>query len=58
MVAFHGAHVGAYLGNGVWMDSDFRHNGVGIMHRNRRRGGWFFGPVKILRWKDNSWQLP
>ena len=56
VIAFHGVHVAAYVVNGVWMDSDFRHDGVGLMHRNGRRGGWFFGPVKILRWKDTSWQ--
>jgi hypothetical protein len=40
------------------MDSDFRHNGVGLMHRNRLPGGWFFGEVRVVRWKDTSWQLP
>ena len=56
VAAFHGVHVGAYVGNGIWMDSDFRHNGVGVMHRRNKRGGWFFGEVKILRWKDTVWQ--
>ena len=37
VIAFHGVHVGAYVGNGIWMDSDFRHNGVGLMHRSHRR---------------------
>ena len=52
VAAFHGVHVAAFVGNGTWMDSDFRHDGVGIMRPNRRRGGWFYGEVKILRWKN------
>jgi hypothetical protein len=51
IVAFHGVHVGVFVGNGIWMDSDFKHGGVGIMQPNKRRGGWFWGEVKILRWK-------
>jgi hypothetical protein len=54
VAAFHGVHVAAYIGNGLWMDSDYRHGGVGIMKQNRRRGGWFYGEVKILRWKNRS----
>ncbi|MCU1272292.1 MAG: hypothetical protein JWN74_3586 [Acidobacteriaceae bacterium] len=49
---FHGVHVAAFIGNRTWMDSDYRHGGVGIMRRNRRKGGWFYGEVKILRWKN------
>ena len=57
VVAFHRVHVGAFVGNGVWMDSHFRHNGVGTMQPNHRHGGWFFGEVKILRWKNfSSWE--
>jgi len=52
VAAFHGVHVAAFVGNGLWMDSDYRHGGVGIMRRNRRPGGWFYGEVKILRWKN------
>ena len=52
VAAFHGVHVAAYIGKGNWMDSDYRHGGVGVMRPNRRRGGWFYGKVKILRWKD------
>jgi hypothetical protein len=52
VAAFHGVHVAAYIGNGTWMDSDCRHGGVGIMRRNRKPGGWFYGEVKVLRWKD------
>jgi hypothetical protein len=54
IAAFHGVHVAAYVGNGTWLDSDYKHGGVGIMRRNRRRGGWFYGEVKILRWKDSN----
>jgi hypothetical protein len=52
VVAFHGVHVAAFIGNRTWMDSDYRHGGVGIMRPNRRKGGWFYGEVKILRWKE------
>jgi hypothetical protein len=52
VAAFHGVHVAAFVGNGLWMDSDYKHGGVGIMKRNRRPGGWFYGEVKILRWKN------
>jgi hypothetical protein len=51
VAAFHGVHVAAYIGNDTWMDSDCRHGGVGIMRRNRKPGGWFYGEVKVLRWK-------
>lgn len=52
VAAFHGVHVAAFVGNRTWMDSDYRHGGVGIMRPNRRKGGWFYGEVKILRWKN------
>jgi hypothetical protein len=51
IAAFHGVHVAAFTGNGIWLDSDYKHGGVGVMRRNRRPGGWFYGEVKILRWK-------
>lgn len=51
VAAFHGVHVAAFVGRRTWMDSDYRHGGVGIMRPNRRKGGWFYGEVKILRWK-------
>jgi hypothetical protein len=51
VAVFHGVHVAAFIGNGTWMDSDFKHAGVGIMRPSRRRGGWFYGEVKILRWR-------
>jgi hypothetical protein len=52
VAALHGVHVAAFIGNGIWLDSDYRHGGVGVMKRNRRKGGWFYGEVKILRWKN------
>ena len=52
VAVFHGVHVAAFIGNGIWMDSDYRHGGVGIMQRNKRPGGWFYGEVRILRWKN------
>jgi len=52
VAVFHGVHVAAFIGNRTWMDSDYRHGGVGIMRPNRRPGGWFYGEVKILRWKE------
>lgn len=52
IAVFHGVHVAAFVGNGIWMDSDYRHGGVGIMRRNQRPGGWFYGEIKILRWKN------
>jgi hypothetical protein len=54
IAAFHGVHVAAFTGNGIWLDSDYKHGGVGIMRRTRRPGGWFYGEVKILRWKDRN----
>lgn len=51
VAAFHGVHVAAYVGNGIWIDSDFLHGGVGVMQRNQKPGGWFVGEVKILRWR-------
>jgi hypothetical protein len=54
VAVFHAVHVAAFIGNRTWMDSDYRHGGVGIMRRNRRPGGWFYGEVKILRWKNQQ----
>lgn len=52
VAVFHGVHVAAFIGNGTWMDSDYKHDGVGIMRPSRRSGGWFYGEVEVLRWKD------
>lgn len=53
VLAFHGVHVAAYVGNGHFMDSDPTHNGVGDMTPNAiKNDGWFTGKVKILRWKN------
>lgn len=53
VIAFHGAHVAAYMGDGKFMDSDPNHNGVGDMTPNAIPGDlWFKGEVKVLRWKS------
>jgi hypothetical protein len=57
IAVFHAVHVAAFIGNRTWMDSDYRHGGVGIMRRNRRPGGWFYGEVKILRWKNQQFLI-
>lgn len=53
VIAFHGVHVAAYVGDGKFMDSDPNHYGVGDMTPNAIKGDtWFVGKVKILRWKS------
>lgn len=53
VIAFHGVHVGVYVGNGQWMDSDPNHGGVGSMTPTAlHNDGWFVGETKILRWKN------
>jgi len=53
VVAFHGVHVAAYIGDGKFMDSDPNHGGVGDMTPNAiHNDGWFTGEVKILRWRN------
>jgi hypothetical protein len=53
VAAFHGVHVAAYLGDGVWVDSDPMHNGVGRIRLGNTNpyDPWFSGEVKILRWR-------
>jgi hypothetical protein len=53
VAAFHGIHVAAYMGNGVWMDSDPAHGGVAKfqMEKTNSRDPWFAGEIKILRWR-------
>jgi hypothetical protein len=53
---FKGVHVAAYIGGGVWMDSDVKHGGVGTINlwMEPMDDPWFSGRVRILRWK----QLP
>ena len=53
VAAFHGIHVAAYLGDGIWMDSDPAHGGVGKfrLEKTNRFDPWFSGEIKILRWR-------
>lgn len=53
VAAFHGVHVVAYLGDGLWMDSDPQHNGVARirLEDKNKLDPWFSGRVRILRWK-------
>jgi hypothetical protein len=53
VAAFHGVHVAAYLGNGVWMDSDPAHGGVARfrLEKTNPLDPWFAGEIKILRWR-------
>jgi|HubBroStandDraft_6_1064221.scaffolds.fasta_scaffold1070298_1 hypothetical protein len=50
---FNGVHVAAYIGGGVWMDSDIDHGGVGPIDLSMEPlcDRWFSGQVRILRWK-------
>ena len=53
VIAFHGVHVAAYIGDGKFMDSDPNHYGVGDMTPDAIHGDtWFTGKVRILRWKN------
>jgi hypothetical protein len=49
---FNGVHVTAYIGGGVWMDSDIAHGGVGPINlwMEPLADPWFSGHVRILRW--------
>jgi hypothetical protein len=53
VAAFHGVHVAAYVGNGVWMDSDPAHGGVAKfrLEKTNPLDPWFAGEIKILRWR-------
>jgi len=53
VLAFHGVHVAAYVGDGRFFDSDPTHGGVGPMTPDAiHNDTWFSGKVKILRWKN------
>lgn len=51
----HGVHVAAYLGNGMWVDSDFRRESITTyrMSTKFRQDRWFFGHVRLYRWKNS-----
>ncbi len=51
VVVFNGIHVGAYVGNGVWMDAT-PERGVGeVKLPVNEFDPWYRGTVRILRWK-------
>ena len=57
-----GLHVAAYLGAGVWIDSDTRRGYVSKFRLAERPAGdlWFSGNVRIVRWAKAptpSWHL-
>jgi hypothetical protein len=53
---FQGVHVAAYVGGGVWMDSDIKHGGVGPINLEMEplNDLWFSGRVRILRWNSST----
>jgi hypothetical protein len=58
----HGFHVAAYLGNGIWIDSDTRRGYVGewVLADNTTNDTWFQGKVRLLRWNATPrarWQF-
>ena len=52
VIAFHGVHVAAYLGNGTWIDADTRRGNVGTFKLEDKPASdpWFAGKVRVLRW--------
>jgi hypothetical protein len=56
VIAFHGFHVAAYLGNGRWVDSDARRGDISEFRltEKSKRDDWFSGPVRIVRWNDTE----
>ena len=56
VAAIKGIHVVAYVGGGVWMDSDVKHGGVNPINlwMEPMDDPWFSGRVRILRWKQSS----
>lgn len=53
IAAFHGVHVAVLSPEGIWLDSDYRHNGVGRMQASAN-DPWFRGEIKIIRWVGNQ----
>jgi cell wall-associated NlpC family hydrolase len=53
---FNGMHVAAYLGNGVWIDSDSRRGYVAEYHLKDvpANDPWFMGRVHIMRWTSST----
>lgn len=49
----YGVHVAAYLGHGIWIDSDSRRGHVARykLHDVPAQDWWFDGKVRIYRWR-------
>lgn len=49
-----GVHCAAYLGDGVWIDSDGRRGNVAMWRMNEKPNPdpWFAGSVKIFQWRQ------
>ena len=52
---FVGLHVAAYMGNGIWIDSDSRRGYVAEYKLGDKPSDdqWFMGRVHIMRWSNN-----
>lgn len=49
----NGEHVTAYLGDGIFVDSDFRRGNVATWQLNSKIGdNYFQGAVRVLRWRQ------
>lgn len=57
---FQGVHVAAYLGGGLWVDSDARRGTIAAyrLANVAASDDWFKGEVRIYRWKSspNIWE--
>jgi len=51
VVVFNGIHVGAYVGNGVWMDATPERGVAELKLPTNPFDPWYRGMVRILRWK-------
>ena len=52
VAVFNAVHVGAYIGNGVWMDA-VPERGVGRIELPvNQYDPWYRGHVRIMRWKE------
>ena len=54
ILIFNRIHAAAYLGGGVFIDSDPMHGGVATgTLQHSPNDPWFAGPVRVLAWKNN-----
>jgi len=55
---FHTGHVAMYLGQGEWIDSTVKRNGVAIYQMQdelaANQSGWYAGPIRVLRKKSTK----